>query len=252
MKYLLSFLFCLSASAQLPVIPYMLPSAASVFYPTNLPGTWVAWWVASDNPTNITITNWVDRVKGESLTNTLALSPTNSATGMGLTGSTYLKLKHYIVPAGNNTQDTNMLFMVIVPITPSTDFSGLWGGDDTTLYTGGRLLFVRTTSKYHFNSTSALDLGAAWPSGVMTDIVLMGAKANTGITLWTNGISSFASAQDGFSQADSLLGWNPNNSGGFKGKVVEILRGSNIPPVSVSLIVSNLHWYATNTYHYAP
>lgn len=62
MKYLLSLLICLSASAQLPVIPYSLPPSGGDPI-LSIPGIY-AYWNSVDLATNVAISSWTDRIQG--------------------------------------------------------------------------------------------------------------------------------------------------------------------------------------------
>ena len=255
-------IFLLSASAcfgQLTVQqmePFFKGAGVpSVFYPTNLPGVWIRWWVASDNPTNITITNWVDRVVAAQLTNTLALSPTNSALGMGFNGSTYLQWKD-ILTTDNNSSVTNVVFLIMQPITPSTDFSGVYGIRDVAQYSTGRGLMTRTTGAYQWNDGVFQADICKFTSGSYQDMAIVGPEATstTSMLFYTNGILGFSAANAGWltSRPHNVVGHNSNNNGNYKGLIQEMLVGTNIPIAQVTMVVSNLHWYATNTYHFTP
>ena len=81
MKWILSLFLCLTASAQLPVIPYVIPSGSKD--PIGVPGLYELWVFTDLVTNNMPITNWIGEISNTILTNGAATQqPTNSANGV--------------------------------------------------------------------------------------------------------------------------------------------------------------------------
>lgn len=203
--------------------------------PQTIPGlSW--WWVGSDIVGNIA-TNWIDRIQAARLTNTVAncLFATNGIVYPN-TGSSGESLR------GNGTitvNSTNTSVMIIFMVTSH---------QNTILFEGVATSFgwrPQSDQKFYWRDGSFHELSrtpVAW-----SDMVFTPTNTAGGYRFFTNGIQASTSAS--VYTAWTLGGVMPNSTFDNE-RLREILIWTNTLLSSVN--ISNLHYYATNTYAYTP
>lgn len=143
MKWILLLLLCLSASAQLPIIPYKIPSGASTWYPTN-----------ASNPTDI----WAD------------LTPLMGAySGSGLAGNNQ-KVDIWTNFISNGGFGANAVFTADQTLHPTNFISG--GGGSAT---SPRILFTAATD------TRLISGNLSITTNLWTFVIVANCTASTGV-----------------------------------------------------------------------
>lgn len=241
MRWLL-LLISLSASAQLPVVPFTVPVASGVPGPDTVSGLQFR-WVASDLTVGAKVTNWVDRVQSAVWTNgASSLQPTNSASGVCFDGSTVLtnavitfttaaKPVIWIV-AKNMRNNNNFDSFLTSPsgLSPGIEFSATFVADPNSL----THWFAAITNVYQ-----------DW-------YVPGNGSAFSGVPLWyTNNVSTTHNSGLIASGTANIFNFAGQQAGGTKGYfyVQEIAVYTN--DLS-SANRTTLHTYATNTYAFSP
>lgn len=239
---LLLSLLALTASAS-PGQPYFVrqlsasvPSGPTL---TDIPGLY-SWWVSSDYPTNTQVTNWVARISGVGLTNNLVFSPTNTATGMSFVTSNWFGLT--VPSVGSGIATTNVWLVIMQPDTQPIDYTSVLGFSDT-----GRGLFLRTSKQFFYSSTFNTSFGAYTVGSVIDLTMELNRQALGTAVFMTNGVAC-ASFSEAGSRTWSTVGFQ-QTFGYYKGKILEIAQWTNILS---SVNISNIHYYATNTYKFTP
>lgn len=246
-------LSCLPCFAQFGVEQpiFQLASVAAIEDPTEI-GNLYRWWVASDVATGQTVSNQLsDRVVGSKLwqMNT-TLSPTNSASGIYFSGSTYLTndmyaggVGDYDVPTAASSYNTGTLFMVIAP-------SGAAGEE--------QLLSLGATDNRGpgMNGTNFRYTGLI--SGGPNSIFAIAAGATCEVTMvWSNKVlfyytNSILCSTKTTATYDNFT-WGAMGRGAlgyYKGYVREVGWYTN--QVFGQTDIDKLHKYLTNTYGYSP
>ncbi len=248
-------LLSLNAQAQLPIVPLQrfVSASASVFVPSNIVTGIKYWWVSSDMVTNITVTNWIDRIQQSVWTNisTATTCPTNSSLGTHFLRTSSQRLTNSVTVslAGDGSSfDTNtQWFIVNLDTTPGFEdiLTGLPASSSPTVgFSSG--------APYFFQSPTLASDGTL-ATGKFVDVAIVSSSdsghVNPVLTFYTNGIPSQTNTSVAIPQAD---GWNTLGVGGngaYNGYIREYAVYSN---KLSSVNVSNLHYYATNLYGYTP
>lgn len=238
MKWILLLFSCLPCLAQFPYsgTTWCLLSSG-VPSPLSIPGL-AQWYVYSDQPTNITMSNWVDRIQGLYMTNGDASTrPTNSSLGVGFNGSTFLTNRVLCV-SNDNT------FVLIVQT------AAINGGGTSVL----EAVVDPTTDPYWMQS-SKFELNAnIWfnlQANHLNDwIICMRDIDPTKVKGFTNGIAAatgagLSTAGEFFNLAKSRFNLN------YVGYVLELMWFTNNITTNSSW-VSTVHTYATNKYNFSP
>lgn len=217
----------------------MQQRGASGFTDPSGSNTLYAWWVASDLAVNnrVNDTNpWIDRVQGILLRNgNTGEDPTNSASGIAFfpgVGTAYLT-NAPLAPGSATT--------ICLIVNPAIVASG-----DNALYAQGGTpfnnIYVRNSRfEYPFNTAISGTIV------VGTNYDLVGSQGGGVLTFYTNGVQS-ATGSTAFG-GWRFLGWDGTGDQPYSGYVREVLVWSN---AFSSVQLSNVHYYATNTYGYAP
>lgn len=237
------------------------PSGSNPLIPQTISGLYY-WWRSSDLAVGNKVTNWIDRIQGASLTNeTAATQPTNSASGVYFDGTMFLTNNPEFGLTSENTTGGGCTIFFILK----------WG--DSTLtrapYLSSRSNGVATANRTYSLISKALadssNSGSRWlkMEGTSTWVPLLGADSgaysiptNQVITLctaktwstttdsYTNGVLSKSGITTDGSERFAKIG--ADYGGWFwKGTIIEEMIYTN---VLTSLQISNLNYYATNTY----
>lgn len=232
-----------SCLGQLPVVPLQTTPSTGIPGPTSIPGLRY-WWVASDLPLNVKVTNWFDRIQGFVLTNTTdSLRPTNSSAGVGFNSSTWLQFSNSFIETINST---GSWFVVAAPTTSSGGFASIIGGADGAGYglysgSGGTLRYFGAGGN---GTISAFVSGTTYDIGITI-------TNNTGQnSFYTNGVLRTTFTSGAFGGVGGTLYMGRDGPGdAYNGKIKELLYYSN--KVSQASITT-LHTYFTNTYGFSP
>ncbi len=274
MRWMLSFLMCWSASAQLPVIPYMLPSGG---ISRDLSG--VAYlWVSSDLASNATITgSWTDRIQGSVFNAPAANQPTNGSTSgndpakLGIwIDTTHLMTNVNQHPPLATNMSLGIIFNLVDPkqnyggIVSMTGATGAIDSDETylgCLATQGRLRMYPTDASSHdMSDVNFGSLTNAVCDLVVSTIATAGPVIN--FKSYTNGIFSLSVAighnGNQFTNFPNRIGNSPQNFGNAqKFRLIELWAWTNAAngtaPAGADISASQLahfHLWATN--HYGP
>ncbi len=234
-----------------PVGGWTDPSGSNTLY---------AWWITSDLPVSTTLlindTNpWIDRVAGRLLrASNGANTPTNGSLGVYM-GTAFGGLTN--TPTSQGSNSTYCIIFRPTGIAgggnPATALAGPYDlGDATQGATpGGFSIDVPTSVLYwgtKFVSGPAI-------SGTLTDNTtydVIAVQSASSLKINTNGVESAS-----LTKLPPLTGWPWRYVGNdyisaantFPGYVKEVLIWSNS---FSSVQLSNVHYYATNTYQYAP
>lgn len=235
MRWLVLF-FCLSAAAQpfnaVTSLPFLARNQVSPANPGNITNRIGYWWVSSDLTTNTPVTNWVDRIQGFVWgQGNVATQPTNSALGVGFGGS-----QSMTNTGGHGSPGAS--FFWIYEATVSSANAYLIGSPG-----GGGYGFVLNSLAWTQPGFPHSDLSSATiPTGKLEDVEWDGSN------FFTNGVLSVNVTMAGFDL--TTLGSVNGSIDFWKGYITEIGWWTNT--VFDSVTVSNLHHYATNTYHFSP
>jgi len=254
---LLIFLSVFACRAQLPVVqlPQFVLSSVPPSPPSNVDNTIEFWWVSSDMATNITVTNWIDRIRSSTWTNisTATTCPTNSSSGVHFLASNSQRLTNSTaVPINTSgSTDTNSWWIIINMDTVNTSPDWL---SQTPTGPGSPTMGHLSGSPYTYDGTTLAQDGNI-SAGHYVDVCLTstsgsGHSAPHNVTFYTNGIPSNTNTLTSIATSVQLkcLGGDTVN-GFYNGYIVELAVYSN---TLSSVTVSNLHRYATNLYKFTP
>ncbi len=260
MKWLLLFL-CLSASAQpfnaATGLPFLAPNAVTSVVVTNWAPTNIAsglsyWWVSSDVPTNTAVLSWTDRVQQLVWTNgNAATRPTNSSSGVHFVRASSTILTNnpaMLITIGANN-DVNTHFVILNQGSHVAEMMlGITGVETPCerFGSGGNICYFQSPSDICCNFGNLV--------GTLGDLCVsafsQGGHVNPSFTFYTNAVPCNTNSAPGVSSQGS---WNSvggdAGTGFFDAFVKEVIIYTNTLTL---LQVSNVHYYATNTYHYAP
>lgn len=250
MRFLLPLLFCLSAWAQPdPIWKKLLavPSEIPPFTPRSIPNL-SYWWVSSDVPTNINVTNWTDRIQGAIYTNgtTGASRPTNSALGMHFSRASSQILTNNVISLGGTNTGSYWIIM-------RRDFSG--GFQDFLDYANSG------DSEWYFDNVNQMSIDAATviknigaqAASTFFDAYLISDNANVRTSLYTNGVlgATFTTYTAlNFQKPLGFIMGGILNNGFLDGYIKELGIWTNT--IFTTIQISNLHYYTTNTYPITP
>jgi len=242
---------CLSGRAQFGVEqPFFLQTAsASQFTPQSIDHLGY-WWVSSDVQTNVTVTNWVDRIASASWTNGAdSKRPTNSASGVHFVRASSQQLTNtpgITFAEGSGDSEAATHFFIIRP-------------DAVNVFQAFLIRSISVSSK-DFGITSAALLYLHIAPTISTDGALAAnnwydvaitCKTGPESIFYTNGVPSSTNAFNLGTGVNEWKCFGGNSGGGYLGAYVrELAIWTNY--TMTSLEVSNLHRYATNTYAYSP
>lgn len=245
---LLFLLACLSVTGQPFNAVTSLPFLARNPIISDIPGQIGGMFIrlrASDLATNVNVTAWTDEVHGITWTNaTPATQPTNSPSGVWFNLGNNLSTA--TPPTFNGTQQV----FVVFNYNTTTGFGtilGSGGGEGTLgiliVPSGfGVQTFLPSTVDAYWSKP---DIGA----NLWHDAISVG--GSNPIQGYTNGIAALTFNNPGGWPAD-WLGVNQNGTGDkYQGYITELIIWTN-PTAFTSTQVSNLHYYATNTYKFSP
>lgn len=245
MRWFALLLVAWSAQGQLPVVPLPQSKPNTAITPATLGARY--WWAFEDNPTNVNVTNWLDRIAGFALTNGAnSLRPTNSSTGVGFNGSTYLtNINPFIITCGapgcqttTAPDSTNGSLWVIMSAQVST-LSGLV----TEETAGGKGLFTVATKQLEWFG-GANTIFANYQTGTPIDIGVCVTNSGSVVnSYFTNGVLA-AQHADGLANSPESNVGSYGSSGGsspFTGKITDVVYFSRY--LSQGEITS-LHTYA--------
>ena len=256
MRVLIFLLLALSAVGQ-DVVPnrrnhFRLSSSSIIPGPTNVTFGLAYWWVSSDMITNITVTNWIDRIQASVWTNisTDTKCPTNSSLGCHFLRSSSQRLTNAAdvsTRASNyNGTDTNTMFFLVQPSSiPIGRASWIGVNPSSTANSFG----INGGQPYFCGATLCDSSTALLSSGTLIDVVVVssGSAASPVIKWYTNGVVANTNTTVTDDSAFRSLGGN--GLGFYDGYMIEVgLYTNAITPT----IVSNLHRYFTNTYTFSP
>lgn len=265
MKWILSLFLCWSASAQLPVIPYVVPLLSSSLTVTNFAPYVAEAWEFTNNSvtTNASVTNWIGQIQHIPMTNGAStLRPTNSASGLGFGASEILTNipinmgSNYVlsvvfqcqsdikgagnggVPlAGSNIISGGVQFVVGLNEVGSTvNFAPVWQANDGTL--GSKIGLMVTNIIYDMEFM--VSNGPAGPA--------------TGRNyIWTNGIfmgTALGQGNQGFQNNSLSCIGNTiylNGQGLYRGFIQAVYVQTNgFLTFDGSQNASNIHYWCTN------
>lgn len=216
-------------------------SSSSSFTPESI-GTIRYYWLSSDLVTNVTVTNWTDRIHGlVASESNAALRPTNVA-GLGVHFAGTEQIGTFATNFDwqvNNVAQTGSVFIVFTPVTPSSTLNGLSVSSDTHgLYTKSSGVFA------YFGDLGSANPFGSFSSGTTMDMTL--AVQPGTLSILTNGVAC-TSGNLGMGVQQAAFGGD--TLGHFKGYLAEISWYSN---TLSSPQISQLHQYATNRYGYSP
>jgi hypothetical protein len=219
-------------------LPFLAPNAIASSAPTNsIPGApaLALWWVASDTlvfGTNIAVTNWTERVNGvQSKQGDASRQPTNSLLGVGFGGAQDLTNVSTLTSHSNT-------FFVIYEATATAPIANVLGG--------GGYGFSLASLEWYESGTPLTKLSSAVSLNQVKDFVWNGTN-----TFYTNNVVSATGISlpgIGFTNIGSAMPSTPNSF--WKGYILEIAVWTNTVLSAVN--ISNIHYYATNTYGFSP
>lgn len=218
--------------------------ATGPFTPRSLPGLGY-WWVFSDMPTNINVTNWVDRIQSSVWTNknTDASRPTNSSLGVHFKRSSQQWLTNEL----KAVFDTNSSHFLILERTTAGGFQDILDCKNT----GDSELMMFNDNKLTWWG-GAQQADGVPPLSAFFDFCFMPSLAENKIRWYTNGLASNTNNSTAIPANFCSWGWLGGIafSGYFDGYIKEILIWTN--RVLSSSEIAQLHTYYTNLYGYTP
>lgn len=246
MRYLFPLLFAFSVWAQPDPIWKKLiavpgPSSA-VQVPSNILTGMLFWWVSTDVPNNVTVSNqWLDRISSRhSWQMDLTKSPTNSSLGVRFNGSPRtLTNVSFAVTLG--IQGT--LWLIFRPDTQAGDRLVL--SDSTS---GHGIGVNNTPSLRYFGTISGAGTICPVASQTTMDVIVVLTSTNT--TWYTNGIAAKTNTTSSLDTFEFAWMGSAGGTLFYLGDVVEWGGWTNAFPSGSQ--ISSLHHYGTNTYGYSP
>lgn len=208
------------------------------------------WWVFTDLITNNqTITDWIDRTAGHHMTNvpTYPKPVTNTQYGMLCQAGSCMEA---YTNAGTLMPNSNSALSIVFVPTNNADFctvaKGKYGSEPSQYvvrrFTGG----VWRTGTTAAEATLCADFAA----NTKVDFLWTSDDAG-GIKTYTNGVAAAYTRATAGQFTPSVIGGNSASTvNGLQGYVLEVHYWTNV--VFSSANRSNLHYYCTNTYQYAP
>jgi hypothetical protein len=210
------------------------------------------WWNFSDNPTNVNVTNWVDRIQGLVLTNNAdSKRPTNSTTGVGFNGSTYLtNIANFTILVG--TGATGSVWVVCSMVTSAGAFGAVIGD--------------RTSGGNGFGESSGTQMKwfGAGGSGTICDFVSGTTIRDVGIVItnttsgqmlfWTNNvfINTAGIGAGDTTNPQKWVGCAESSGNPASFSKVKILDLAFFYGKLTTTDLTGLHKWATNQYGFSP
>lgn len=230
-----------------PFVYQLLSTVTTNPSPINIPINY--WWVSSDLDTNtVGVTNWPDRIwtnqwKQEGAA---GIQPRWTTNGIVFNRDAGTYLTGLVTFAVNTNASSHYLLIERTTNTYNGDVLTL---GDTSFELGYWLDATDNRFFTHFVSTYLYPCQT--PLNAWQDIVMTFDATNLTIKCYTNGVPIFTntSGTPGYFTFDKVGGKKSIQSA-FTGVIREIGIWSNL--VLNASSVSNLHYYATNTYKYTP
>lgn len=211
-------------------------------------------WVATDT-TNSTVNTWVDRIQGNVLFQTNGTAnqgpPKSNATGVVFFGTNLLYSTNIIF---NPSTNSLMLITADMDANLAAIARQIWGEISTTI--GFQLADQGSGSDVQwYNGVTTFLLADFYSYPPNTNDLLLFKPPNVTGVCYTNGVVSTTNTHSGdFGPGLNLqaMGQSPGVGGNtrLKGAFKEICiwAGTNFSAATIS----NLHYYATNTYKFSP
>lgn len=223
--------------------------SASIVVPSNIASGLRYWWVNHDLDATNFVTNWIDRISSSVWTNgDIANAPTNSATGVFFKRTGSQVLTNSGVVLGANTADPCSHWYIVN--LASGNACG-WLTQSRTLAAGG-FGFVAAPNPF-LAITPSFVQGPKIPITTTIDIACTARNSGAAyeIVWYTNGVIFATNANFTWFGTVSWKSLGGDTADGFyNGRVQELAIWSNTVLSSVN--ISNLHYYATNTYGFTP
>lgn len=236
MIFLLALLLAFGASAQLPIVPFTVPSSAAAS-PTNVLPSGIAFWWKTNGLSGARVPLWTDSIQSynwaQSTVNNQPLWDGDSVQFWGT--------NNMVV---TNLTESTWSVLVILKFRDTGGLHEAIGGGTT----GAGIYFANIVS-------GQLYAGAGSAPALTTAVYdMIGAKttATPQFDLFTNGVSAWNFGASWNSTVTiSRAGSTTVPAWFFNGFIHEFIIWTN-QPVWTSTTVSNVHWYATNTYPHVP
>lgn len=252
----LSLVLCLSAVAQPnPINRRAMAIAGLASGPPNFfPSGMYLRWVASDVPLNNVVSNqWADRIQGVLLQQGDGTKqPTNSSLGVYFNGTWFLTNVAKTFNAGGG--GFAVLAILNQDVTTGTQMGitdDTHTGDGIPQFNtgGGSTFWVRGASGSDFQ-----DMKFVNPGNTLHDILFCPTNGAANSTCFTNGVATPCTIAAN-SQQPNMVGFGRESGGTqlFHGYLRELIVWTNQASFTFSSVnVSNVHYYATNTYGFTP
>lgn len=239
-------LLCSSALAQ-PMQHWAAANRTSLvsarMTPTNIFNGVAYWWVASDNPSNVIVSNWVDRIQAVVKTNgdTTVRPTNNSLVGVYFNSS----VGQFVTNATlNNSTALNTYWLVMQR--DGNHAGNLVGQSISANFPG---FLISGSGSPQMFSAGQLFTGPVLPNATMIDVLFVCERNGVNQTnaFYTNGVpwTTTNTLVDIGSFTMRTMGKDLGN-GAYSGYITEFGVVTNIWPTPVQ--ASNLHYYFTNTY----
>lgn len=243
MKWILSFLLftstCFGQLTMQSMQPFFNGNLSPAVTPRSFGGL-VYWWVSSDLQTNVNVTNWVDRVSSNVKTNGAdSLRPTNSATGIGFTGTTWLtNTTPFAVPSPGT------FWILISPQVPASN-----GATESTVQIGGNGMLYMTAANTMRPFASGNTAFASYAAGVWYAVGEAANNVANDVRYFTNKVF-ITHNNNGFSVGGNMNFTGKDGAGApYKGKILEIAYYNILlTDDQITNNVTGLYAYAHNTY----
>lgn len=255
MKALLTFLLsllCLTASAS-PGQPYFVRSlpGQTRFTPLDVPGL-AYWWVASDVATNQFVTNWVDRIQGATMYQTLSARRPYPSTNA-------------VIFSGGQILTNDIGFQQSYPVAYFVKMSFAHNGvtfqtvinDLADTSSGPQGMLINTDDGIYQNMAGSVT-AASGPLLINRSFSFLTIPTNPPGTyglVYTNGVATGLQWNENGVSIIKLRAFGGNTRSDppdsfLNGAIHEIAvwtnAWSNVTNVFTSTMVSNMMWYATN------
>lgn len=218
--------------------------------PTDFPSTIPEMYIrlkSSDLPLNLAVSAWKDEVSNIYWTNANAGTQfTNSALGVFLDTGQFLESSTNFVALGVNDE-----FLFIFNYVNTSAYETIFGDPNGESLIG---LFVGAAG---FGSVVTGNAVAYWSKpalgdGVFHDCLTIGGNGISS-TGYTNGVASLSyTPSGGFPRINRIGNNQAGHADQYKGYIAEIIVWTNHTGAFSSTTISNLHYYATNTYNFSP
>lgn len=232
---LLSCLTCLTCLGQPGPIPLRSVDAWPANTPTISQNSLAYWWVASDLPVGVTVSNqWTDRIQGMLSQANTDPKPTNSATGVFFDASKPNSLTNNIANLG--APQVYAWWLVVKPTGTISDHQFIF------CQTGTDASEISIKSSGFMAGTANNNITAAITAGQVYDVFVISTN-NTGqyVAIYTNGVTGTIGAQ---STSDNVVHrwqiWGTDQSHNtalsYHGYIVEIAYYTNYFPTAADIV----------------